>query len=57
MEHHPRVRVLPLDDFAAVEVAALWNGEPTLLIRTVLDEAKRLVAQQWPEWAGRDKVE
>ncbi len=57
MELPPRVRVLPLHDFAAVEVAALWNGEPMPLIRTVLDEAKRLVAQQWPEWSGRDRVE
>lgn len=53
MAQHPQVRVLPLDDFDAVEVAALWNGEPTKLIQTVLDEARSFVAQQWPEWAGK----
>jgi len=57
MAQPPQVRVLPLDDFSAVEVAALWNDEPTPLVRAVLEEAQRYVTQQWPEWAGRDKLE
>ena len=50
---HPLVRVLPLDDFEAVEIAALWHGEPTPLIRALLEEAQRYVAQQWPQWAAQ----
>jgi DNA-binding transcriptional LysR family regulator len=53
---HPQVRVLPLDDFAPVEVAALWHGKPTPLIRALLDEAVRYVAQQWPAWAHGDPL-
>jgi len=53
---HPAVRVLPLDDFEPVEVAALWNGEPTPLIRSVLAEAQRYVAQTWPDWASGEKL-
>ena len=53
---HPLVRVLPLADFEPVEIAALWNGETTPLIRAVLVEAQRYVAQLWPDWAGRDQL-
>ena len=53
---HPRVRVLPLDDFEAVEIAALWNGEPTPRIRALLEESQRYVAQQWPGLACGDKL-
>ena len=55
--NHPQVRVLPLDDFEAVEIVALWNGAPTPLLRAVLEEAQRYVTQHWPEWAGRDELE
>ncbi len=54
---HPAVRELPLDDFEAVEIAALWNGETTPLIRAVLMEAQRYVAQLWPDWAMQDTME
>ena len=47
---NPRVRVLPLDDFSPLEIAALWLGSPTPLVRMVLDEARRYVAQPWPQW-------
>jgi DNA-binding transcriptional LysR family regulator len=53
---HPDVRVLPLDGFAPVEMAALWNGEPTPLVRVVLEESQRYVAKQWPEWVVADKI-
>ena len=45
---HPRVRVLPLADFAQVEVAAMWHGEPTPLIRSFLEESQRYVAERLP---------
>jgi len=47
---HPLVRVLPLDDFDPVEIVALWNGEPTPLVRALLTEAQRYVTQHWPGW-------
>ncbi len=53
---HPAVRVLPLDGFEPVEMAALWNGEPTPLVRVVLEESQRYVARRWPDWAVADKI-
>ena len=50
----PEVRVLPLDGFEAVEIAALWQGEPAPLIRAALVEMRRYVAQQWPDCAEAD---
>ena len=54
---HASVRVLPLDDFDSVEIAALWSGELTPLVRALLEEAQRYVAQQWPDWMSRDKLD
>jgi DNA-binding transcriptional LysR family regulator len=54
---HASVRVLPLDDFESLEIAALWSGEPTPLVRSVLVEAQRYVAQHWPGWASGQKFE
>jgi len=51
---HRGVRVLPLTGFDPLEVALLWRGEPTPLVRAVLEEAPRYVAQHWPERAWRD---
>jgi DNA-binding transcriptional LysR family regulator len=53
---HRDVRLLPLTGFDPIEIAILWRGEPTPLIRAVLEEGPRYVAQQWPAWACRDKV-
>ena len=54
---HPAVRVLPLDNFEPVEVAALWNGELTPLLRATLEEVQRYVSRQWPDWVVADKLE
>jgi len=48
---HANVRVLPLDDFAPLEIAALWSGEPSPLVGALLGEARRYVMKQWPAWA------
>ncbi len=53
---HPAVRVLPLDGFEPVEVAALWNGEPPPLLRTILVEMQGYVAKQWPQWRCEDQL-
>lgn len=48
--NHPALRILPMEGFESLEIAALWNGAPTPLLATVLEEARRYVAQQWPQW-------
>lgn len=42
---HPRVRVLPLENFAAVEIVLLWSGKPAPLIQATVAAAKRFVAE------------
>lgn len=41
---HPLVRVLPLEGFEPVELAAVWHGKPTPLIQALLEEMKRYLA-------------
>ncbi len=53
---HPQVRVLPLDDFEPVEVAVLWNGELTPLVRALVGEMQRFVRQTWPQWQCEEKL-
>ncbi len=45
---HPQVRVLPLDGFDLLELAVVWQGEPTPMLRDLLKEMQRYVAQKWP---------
>ncbi len=45
---HAGVRMRPLDGFEPVEIVAMWWGEPTPIIQTMLDESKRIIARQWP---------
>ena len=53
---HPQVRILPLVGFEPLEMAALWHGEPTPLIRVVLEEGQRYIAENWPEWQCDDRL-
>lgn len=53
---HPDVRVLPLDGFTPIEMAALWIGEPSPLVRVVLEESQRYVAKHWPDMAVADQL-
>jgi len=52
---HPAVRVLPLEGFDRLELAILWRGSPTPLIRAVLAASQGYIAQQWPDWASNEK--
>ena len=47
----PRVRALPLEDFEALEIAALWLGEPGPLVAELLEAAHAYVRKAWPQWA------
>ena len=48
----PNIQMLVLDDFEMLEVAALWRGELTPLLRAFLEESQRYATELWPEWAG-----
>ena len=48
----PNVQLIVLDDFDMLEVAALWRGELTPLLRAFLEESQRYARELWPEWAG-----
>ncbi len=47
---NPRVRVLPLDDFEPLEIAALWLGEPSVLVGELLEVTRAYVRKAWPQW-------
>jgi len=53
---HPKVRVLPLDEFDRLELAAVWQGAPTPLIRAVLAAAQHYVVQHFPDWSAGEKL-
>ena len=53
---HRQVRVLPLEGFDEVELAAMWHGEPTPLLRAVLGEMQGYVAKHWPQWKCEDQL-
>ena len=48
MVQHPKVRVLPLDGFDRLELAAVWQGEPSPVLQALLDEMQRYAVQKWP---------
>jgi DNA-binding transcriptional LysR family regulator len=45
---HPKVGVLPLDGFEQLELAAVWQGKPSAILKSLLDEMQRYAAQFWP---------
>lgn len=54
---HPTVRALPLENFDPIVMVALWHGEPTPVIRSVLEEMQRYASERLPQWAFNDKLE
>lgn len=48
----PRVQFVRLDDFDMMEVAALWRGEASPLLRGFLEESHRYAREKWPDWAA-----
>ena len=50
------VRALPLDDFEPMTLAALWRGELSPLVRTVVEEMQRYTHATFPDWACDDKL-
>jgi DNA-binding transcriptional LysR family regulator len=50
------VRMLPLENFEPLEIAALWTGELSPLTRGVIEASQRYVRQQWPQWAATEQL-
>jgi DNA-binding transcriptional LysR family regulator len=53
---HPDVRVLPLEDFDPVHISAVWLGDPTPILCTVLEETQSYVRKNWPRFACEDAL-
>lgn len=51
---HPRVRVVPLEGFDMLEIAALWRGETTPLLQAFLEASLRYTREMWPQWTAPD---
>lgn len=52
---HRDVRVLPLEGFEPMLMAVLWRGEPTALLREVVDGVQRYSHETFPDWACADE--
>jgi DNA-binding transcriptional LysR family regulator len=50
--NHAKVKVLSLEGFDTMEVAALWRGEVSPLLRAFLDESQRYAREMWPDWTA-----
>lgn len=53
---HRDVRALPLDGFEPMTMGILWRGEPTSLVRSMIQEAQRYARETWPKWAVTDEL-
>lgn len=56
LSRHPRVRVLPLAGFDPVEIIAIWQGDPSPVVRTVIEESQRFAREAWPSLAVADRL-
>jgi DNA-binding transcriptional LysR family regulator len=45
----PGTRLLPLDDFPALKIAALWAGKASASTQLALDEFSAYVRRRWPK--------
>lgn len=53
---HRDVRVLSLEDFGTIAINAIWRGEPTPVLRMVIEEAQRYVKKSWPQFACEEAL-
>ncbi len=53
---HPQVRVLPLEGFPLIELAAVWSGPPAGPLRAVLAELQAHAARLWPQACCSDAL-
>ena len=52
---HRDVRVLPLDGFEPMMMAAMWRGEPSALLCEVVEGVLRYAHETFPDWACSDR--
>ena len=52
---HRDVRVLPLEGFEPMVMAVLWRGEPSAMLREVIDGVQRYSRETFPTWACPDE--
>lgn len=45
------IRLLPLADFAPMTMGALWRGEPSPQVQTMIAAVSAYARATWPEWA------
>lgn len=50
------VRVLPLTGFDPMGIGAVWRGEPSTLVRALIDEVQAYARETWPDLAVVDKL-
>ena len=48
---HREVRVLPLDGFEPMILAVVWRGEPSALLREVIDGVQHYSRETFPQWS------
>jgi DNA-binding transcriptional LysR family regulator len=53
---HRHVRALPLAGFAPLTMGLMWRGEPSLLVRAVIEAVRNYSHDTWPDWAVADKL-
>lgn len=51
------IRVLPLEGFAPLTMGALWQGELTDLVRTVINEVRAYSHRAFPDWVVPDQLD
>jgi len=54
---HRDVRVLPLEGFEPLTMGLVWRGEPSPLVRAVIEEVQRYSRETWSETFIEDVIE
>lgn len=54
---HNDVRSLPLDGFNPVEIVCVWQGRPSALVKTVLEESLNYCREHWPLLTSKGSVD
>jgi len=53
---HRDVRALPLQGFTPMTMGLLWQGEPSRLVRSVIEGVRSYSHETWPDWACADAL-
>lgn len=53
---HPGVRALPLEGFEPLTIGLIWRGEPSPLVRSVVEQVQRYARETWSDWFIEDEL-